>query len=108
MGINQEDFKQLFRPRAHIPQLLGDELIGSRKLVAFELMKNAYDAGPNEVSVVLNLMDRENPGISVKDDDDGMSLQTIQDVWLVPGNDYRKAQLAGTFGIKDDTHRQLV
>ncbi|WP_223480896.1 MULTISPECIES: ATP-binding protein [unclassified Pseudomonas] len=108
MSINQEDFKQRFRPRANVLQLLGDELIGSRNLVVFELVKNAYDAGPNEVSVVLNLTDRESPGISVKDDDDGVSLQTIQDVWLVPGNDHKKAQLAGTSGKKDATHRQVA
>jgi len=55
-------------------------------------VKNAYDAGANEVSVVLKLSDSDDPTIIVKDDGDGMSLQTIQDVWLVPGNDHRKAQ----------------
>ncbi|HBO9053352.1 TPA: ATP-binding protein [Pseudomonas aeruginosa] len=88
----QEEFKQPFRPRARILQLLGDELIGSHKLAVFELVKNSYDAGANEVSVVLDLSDSDNPRIIVKDDGDGMSLQTIQDVWLVPGNDHRKAQ----------------
>ncbi|WP_259699109.1 ATP-binding protein, partial [Pseudomonas chlororaphis] len=95
MSSYQEEFKQPFRPRARILQLLGDELIGSHKLAVFELVKNAYDAGANEVSVVLDLSDLDNPGIIVKDDGDGMSLQTIQDVWLVPGNDHRKAQREG-------------
>lgn len=92
MGDYQEEFKQPFRPRARILQLLGDELIGSHKLAVFELVKNAYDAGANEVSVVLRLSDEADPKIVVKDDGEGMSLKTIQEVWLVPGNDHRKTQ----------------
>ncbi|WP_024763386.1 ATP-binding protein [Pseudomonas nitroreducens] len=92
MSTYQDEFKQPFRPRARILQLLGDELIGSHKLAVFELVKNAYDAGANAALVVLDLTDTESPTISVMDDGDGMSLETIQNVWLVPGNDHRKAQ----------------
>lgn len=79
-----------FRPRARILQLLGDELIGSPRLAVFELVKNAYDACAREVVVTLGGLDTERPWIEVKDDGDGMSLETIRDVWLVPGHDHRK------------------
>ena len=105
MIINKENLKQRFRLPANVHQSFGDELIGSCKLVVFELVKNAYDAGPNEVS---DIKYRESPGISVKDDDDGGLIQTIKDVWLVLGNDHRRAQLAGTSGKKDATHRQVA
>ncbi len=79
-----------FRPRARLLQLLGDELIGSPRLAVFELVKNAYDACAHEVMVTLGGLDTRKPWIEVKDDGDGMSLDTIQNIWLVPGHDHRK------------------
>ena len=81
-----------FRPRARILQLLGDELIGSPRLAVFELVKNAYDADAETVRVVLNNIDRVDASIVVEDDGDGMTLETIRDIWLVPGHDHRARQ----------------
>ena len=81
-----------FRPRARILQLLGDELIGSPRLAVFELVKNAYDADAEAVRVVLNNIERRNASIIVQDDGDGMTLETIRDIWLVPGHDHRARQ----------------
>lgn len=73
-------------------QLLGDELIASDRLAVFELVKNAYDADASNVNVRLNLVRSKGPTITVRDDGDGMSLDVIRSVWLVPGNDHRKQQ----------------
>ena len=81
-----------FRPRARILQLLGDELIGSPRLAVFELVKNAYDADAETVRVVLNDIESDNASIVVVDDGDGMTLETIRDIWLVPGHDHRARQ----------------
>ena len=81
-----------FRPRARILQLLGDELIGSPRLAVFELVKNAYDADAEVVRVVLNDIEQPDASIVVQDDGDGMSLDTIRDIWLVPGHDHRARQ----------------
>ena len=81
-----------FRPRARILQLLGDELIGSPRLAVFELVKNAYDADAEVVRVVLNDIERPDASIIVEDDGDGMSLDTIRNIWLVPGHDHRARQ----------------
>lgn len=81
-----------FRPRARLLQLLGDELIGSHRLAVFELVKNAYDACATKVVVTLANLDSPEPLIKVKDNGDGMSLETIRDIWLVPGHDHRKQQ----------------
>ena len=80
-----------FRPRARLLQLIGDELIGSPRLAVFELVKNAYDADATEVLVRLAL-DDDPPAITVTDDGHGMSLDTIRNVWLVPGDDHRQRQ----------------
>lgn len=81
-----------FRPRARVLQLLGDELIGSPRLAVFELVKNAYDADANEVVVRIDLTSRREPSITVADDGEGMSLDLLRSVWLVPGHDHRRNQ----------------
>jgi signal transduction histidine kinase len=81
---------QAFKPRARLLQLLGDQLIGSSKLAVFELVKNAYDADSSEVTITLGDLGTADPWIRVEDDGQGMSLETIRDVWLVPGDDHRE------------------
>ncbi len=81
---------QAFKPRARILQLLGDQLIGSSKLAVFELVKNAYDADANKVTITLGDLHTAEPWITVRDNGRGMSLETIRDVWLVPGDDHRE------------------
>ncbi|MYA64913.1 MAG: ATP-binding protein [Gemmatimonadetes bacterium] len=81
-----------FRPRARMLRLLGDELIGSPRLAVFELVKNAYDADANEVTVRVAVSSKHEPTITVSDDGEGMSLDTIKSVWLVPGHDHRRRQ----------------
>lgn len=83
-----------FRPRARLLQLLGDELIGSARLAVFELVKNAYDADAETVTVVLENIDSSEASIIVEDDGEGMTLDTIRNIWLVPGHDHRARQRA--------------
>ena len=83
-----------FRPRARLLQLLGDELIGSPRLAIFELVKNAYDADAGLVRVAIENIERPNASIVVEDDGNGMTLETIRDIWLVPGHDHRARQRA--------------
>ena len=91
-GAGHTSMDLQFRPRARILQLLGDELIGSPRLAVFELVKNAYDADAETVRVVLNDIESENAFIVVADDGEGMTLETIRDIWLVPGHDHRARQ----------------
>ncbi|MYH17526.1 MAG: ATP-binding protein [Gemmatimonadetes bacterium] len=83
---------QPFRPRARVLQLLGDELIGSARLAVFELVKNAYDADATNVNVRLDLVSSQKPSITIVDDGEGMTLDILQSVWLVPGDEHRQKQ----------------
>ena len=83
---------QPFRPRARVLQLLGDELISSARLAVFELVKNAYDADATNVNVRLDLVSGQEPSIAVIDDGEGMTLDLLQSVWLVPGDEHRQKQ----------------
>lgn len=85
---------QAFRPRARLLQLLGDQLIGSSRLAVFELVKNAYDADADQVTVTLDGVSSQGGRIVVEDNGAGMSLELIETVWLVPGDDYRERQRA--------------
>lgn len=84
--------RQAFKPRARLLQLLGDQLIGSSRLALFELVKNAYDADADKVTIEFSGLDSARPTITVQDNGSGMALSTIRDVWLVPGHDHREAQ----------------
>ena len=86
------EFHEPFRPRARVLQLLGDELIGSARLAVFELVKNAYDADASEAVVELELASKQEPMIVVTDDGEGMTLDVLRSVWLVPGDDHRQRQ----------------
>ena len=88
----QKEISQPFRPRARMLQLLGDELIGNARLAIFELVKNAYDADANKVVVRLSLDANEGPMITVSDDGEGMNLDVLQSIWLVPGDEHRQKQ----------------
>ena len=94
-----------FRPRARVLQLLGDELIGTPRLAVFELVKNAYDADATEVSVRIDLASAGPPTITVTDDGDGMSLDLLRSVWLVPGDDHRRRQREE--GTRSAKHHRL-
>jgi hypothetical protein len=83
-----------FRPRARLLQLLGDQLIGSPRLAVFELVKNAYDADAENVVVSLEKLGTPNSAITVQDDGDGMAIETVKDIWLVPAHDHRGIQRA--------------
>lgn len=93
--MNTASLKLPFRPRARLLQLLGDQLIGSPRLAVFELVKNAYDADAENVTVTLiHIDDASKIAITVEDDGDGMTLATIRDIWLVPAHDHRGLQRA--------------
>lgn len=93
MELNMTKTNQLgFKPRARLLQLLGEQLIGSPKLALFELVKNAYDADATEVLVEIKnplVSDKGNAVITISDDGCGMSLETLENVWLEPGTDNR-------------------
>jgi len=90
--------KAAFRPRARLLKLLGDQLIGTPQLAIFELVKNSYDADAESVEITIkNPTDKSHAIIEITDfGGEGMSLDTIVNVWLEPGADHKEKQkLAG-------------
>lgn len=85
--------KEIYPVKANssIIHLLGDELIGSDILAIFELVKNAYDADAENVTVHFNIDNGERV-IIIEDDGCGMSSETIDNAWLTIGTDYKKEE----------------
>lgn len=81
-----------FRAKSHILTLLGDELIGSDNLAVFELVKNAYDADAQEVTITLNDLNTSKQSITVEDDGHGMTLDTLKSIWLEIGTDSKRGE----------------
>ena len=94
-----------FRPRARLLQLLGDQLIGSPRLAMFELVKNAYDADADHVTIEFRDVGTPEASIVVEDDGQGMTLDTIANVWLVPGDDHRERERLGS--VRSPKHGRL-
>ncbi|WP_222166438.1 ATP-binding protein [Edaphocola aurantiacus] len=84
--------KHNIKAKSHILSLLGDELIGSDSLAIFELVKNAYDADAENVTVEFIDLNQENQQIIIEDDGHGMNNSVIQDVWLTIGTDFKRGK----------------
>jgi len=82
--------KHNIKAKSHILSLLGDELIGSDSLAIFELVKNAYDADAENVTVIFNDLNSIDQKIIVEDDGHGMDSKVIEDVWLTIGTDFKR------------------
>jgi signal transduction histidine kinase len=80
------------KAKSHILSLLGDELIGSDSLAIFELVKNAYDADAENVTVRFIDLNQNSQKIIIEDDGHGMTPQVIQEVWLTIGTDFKRGK----------------
>lgn len=82
-----------FKPRARMLLLLGDQLIRDPGIAVFELVKNAYDADSPDAKVTMSHVTDMNRGrIVVEDSGTGMDFDTVKNIWLEPGTDYRVQQ----------------
>ena len=84
--------QSVFRPRARMLLLLGDQLIRDANLAVFELVKNAYDADASMCTVTLNDIEDPSASIVVEDNGTGMDWETVMGVWLEPGTDHKAEQ----------------
>lgn len=89
-----KNIQQPFKPKAKLLLELGNQLIKDEGIALFELVKNAYDADATNINITLvNIDDKKNGSIVISDNGFGMKLDTIQNVWLEPGTDFKKKQL---------------
>lgn len=80
------------KAKSHVLNLLGNELIGNDGLAIFELVKNAYDADAEVVSIDFIELNSPNQKIIIEDDGHGMTPEVINDIWLTIGTDNKRGQ----------------
>ncbi len=75
-----------FKPYARLIGVLGDQLITTKWVGVIELVKNCYDADASRVKVRFLGFDEigQSPVIEIEDDGDGMTIDTILNVWMKP------------------------
>ncbi len=71
-----------FKISSALKNIIGRDLINNRFIAVFELVKNAYDAGANNVIIRFKNLKNEKAEISIIDDGCGMNLDDIQNKWL--------------------------
>jgi signal transduction histidine kinase len=81
------------RPRARLLRTLGEELISSEVVAVIELVKNAYDADATRVLIrFTSPLELGQGQIEVIDDGHGMTLSTVQNVWLEPATPSKRGE----------------
>ena len=82
-----------FKPYARLMNILGDQLITNKIVAVIEILKNCYDADSSSAEIRFcnlsnihfnDLPKEEQAYIEIKDFGNGMSLSTIENVWLRP------------------------
>ena len=68
-------------------QLIGRQLISNPIVAVSELVKNAYDADADNVSVEFHQLLSEKPCLSIIDDGDGMTFNDVKTKWMMVGTD---------------------
>lgn len=78
-----------FEIAARLPIQLGRQSISSSMVAISELIKNAYDAKSNEVTLRLHRSEDGIHSMIIEDDGDGMSYEEIQSNWLIIGTSHK-------------------
>ena len=86
--------KESFSITPRVFSHLGEGLIRNESIALIELVKNSYDANAKSCRVDFHVKDDTLISISIMDDGIGMNADTIRNVWLVIGTDFKKQQLS--------------
>ncbi|EID4374649.1 TPA: hypothetical protein I7203_22445 [Vibrio vulnificus] len=81
--------KKPFDMSARVPMQLGRESISNSTVAMSELIKNGYDADAEDVHVEFYLRDNALSTLVLRDDGNGMDVETIYDHWLKIGTDFK-------------------
>ncbi len=76
----------IFRPRARLLKLIGEELISDEVVAVMELVKNAHDADASSVTLHFRGVTGEGGEIIVEDDGCGLDLETLFKRWMEPAS----------------------
>ncbi|WP_373324292.1 ATP-binding protein [Tepidiforma flava] len=83
-----------FTAHGNLVNILGTKLIDELSVAVLELVKNSYDADATLAEIKLEkIFDPEDAIVIVHDDGKGMTLDDIQNRWLVAGFSEKEGQV---------------
>lgn len=88
--------KTALRPRARLLRTMGEELISNEVVAIVELVKNAYDADANLVSIRFLEVTKGKGIIEVVDDGTGMGMYEFQRIWMEPATPSKRGPIRRT------------
>jgi len=77
--------KFYFKPSARLQRYLGNELIADPILAVLEFVKNAYDAGAENVYISFEFPSTGPSRLTIADDGEGMDEASFERNWMHPG-----------------------
>jgi signal transduction histidine kinase len=93
MNAAKTSQKTVFRPRARLISLLGEQLISDQAIGLIELVKNAYDADATNIRIELaGLKDIKTTRVLLQDNGSGMTRDDIEQKWLSPAVNHKERQ----------------
>ena len=93
MSAAKTSQRTVFRPRARLLSLLGEQLISDQAVGLIELVKNAYDADATTVNIELSgLRDIKTTRILLRDNGCGMTRDDMEQKWLSPAVSHKERQ----------------
>jgi len=84
-----------FESSTNLKDLIGRRLVTNKISAIFELVKNSFDADAEEVLVEI---DEDNDRIIIMDNGNGMSLDDIENKWMIIGTDNKKGKNLSLMG----------
>ncbi len=103
---NDKAFK--FRVSAALKSLIGKELITDQFIAIFELVKNAFDAHAQKVTITFEDIYGENPRIIIKDNGKGMDYEDLRDKWLFVAYSAKKDGTEDSSIIDTKDYREYI
>jgi len=91
---NANNAGSMLRPKARLLRTLGEELISNEVVAVIELVKNAYDADATHIMIrFIGPLEIGRGRIEVLDNGHGMTLNTVQTVWMEPATSSKREKL---------------
>jgi signal transduction histidine kinase len=97
-----------FKPSARLQRFLGRELIADPNLAIVEFVKNAYDAGAENVFIEFQLAESDPTCLVIQDDGTGMDEGSFERNWMHPGYSEKAADAPPGHRISQRTTRGRV
>ena len=101
MRDNKDQFELIpFRMHPRVFASLGADLVTSDVVAIIELVKNSYDAFARSVHIRFRNSSAQGPYLEIEDDGDGMTRDTIENVWCLVATPNKELNPVVTSGKK--------